>query len=430
MFAKPYFLHLKYVFESVLRRQRRILLFFAAVFSLQPLFAQMSEVLNAKVRSVQVRANGRSGLPVIRLGSDDVLSVDFDELSHDYLRLAYRILPLNLDLSPNTNLLESEYLQSVDDYVLIDEAELSMTTSVLYTHYHFLLPNEALCPIISGNYAVEVFDKEAEDERVLFRSTFFVVDEKVSVNLVVSGDTEIDRYDANQQLHVDVSSIDNLSSRDAAEEVKLVVVQNRDWKRAVVSPKPTGWAASALHWHNSRELIFRGGNEFRKFEFMSTRYPGLHFDGIRYYEPYYHATLQTDEVSRNYLYTEDQDGTFVLRSETDTPETDADYAWVHFSLHAPRQPQNVYVVGDFSNYHLADEYRLRYDGASETYTASVLLKTGYYNYRYVLSDGTIAPLEGNFWQTENEYTVLVYYTPKGGRYDQLVGHRVGTWKPQ
>ena len=29
---------------------------------------------------------------------------------------------------------------------------------------------------------------------------------------------------------------------------------------------------------------------------------------------------------------------------------------------------------------------------------------------------------GNFWQTENEYQILVYYRRPGGRFDELVGY--------
>ncbi len=30
--------------------------------------------------------------------------------------------------------------------------------------------------------------------------------------------------------------------------------------------------------------------------------------------------------------------------------------------------------------------------------------------------------EGNYWDTENNYTILVYYRPLGGRADELVGY--------
>ena len=35
--------------------------------------------------------------------------------------------------------------------------------------------------------------------------------------------------------------------------------------------------------------------------------------------------------------------------------------------------------------------------------------------------GQTAPSAGNFYETENEYLILVYHRPFGGRYDKLVG---------
>ena len=42
----------------------------------------------------------------------------------------------------------------------------------------------------------------------------------------------------------------------------------------------------------------------------------------------------------------------------------------------------------------------------------------------VNKDGSIDyknSLDGNFWQTENNYQILVYYRKPGGRFDELVG---------
>jgi hypothetical protein len=38
-------------------------------------------------------------------------------------------------------------------------------------------------------------------------------------------------------------------------------------------------------------------------------------------------------------------------------------------------------------------------------------------------DGSIeqGPISGNFWETENQYTVLVYYRAPGSRFDRLLG---------
>ena len=58
------------------------------------------------------------------------------------------------------------------------------------------------------------------------------------------------------------------------------------------------WAISSMHWLVvcSRpvrrllppiELIFPAGNEFRAFDMISTRYPGMHMMGIRWEDDAY-----------------------------------------------------------------------------------------------------------------------------------------------
>ena len=60
---------------------------------------------------------------------------------------------------------------------------------------------------------------------------------------------------------------------------------------------------------------------------------------------------------------------------------------------------------------------------------SMMLKMGSYNYQYLwLPDGSTTaltgPIEGNHYQTVNEYLSLVYYRPVGQRYDRLGGFRI------
>ena len=59
------------------------------------------------------------------------------------------------------------------------------------------------------------------------------------------------------------------------------------------------------------------------------------------------------------------------------------------------------------------------------YEATLLMKQGFYNYKYVVVDkeNTLqeGAISGNFDETENNYKVLVYYRDLGARYDKLIG---------
>jgi hypothetical protein len=65
---------------------------------------------------------------------------------------------------------------------------------------------------------------------------------------------------------------------------------------------------------------------------------------------------------------------------------------------------------------------MEYNQASRCYEAAIMLKQGFYNYQYILEDGSTRKTMGDFWQTENEYQTFVYFRDQGGRYDRLVGY--------
>jgi hypothetical protein len=70
---------------------------------------------------------------------------------------------------------------------------------------------------------------------------------------------------------------------------------------------------------------------------------------------------------------------------------------------------------------------MEYDADKKCYYLYTYLKQGGYDYMYYVvghNGVTALPLEGSHWQTENEYTIWVYYRSFGARYDRLVGCKV------
>ena len=57
--------------------------------------------------------------------------------------------------------------------------------------------------------------------------------------------------------------------------------------------------------------------------------------------------------------------------------------------------------------------------------ASLRLKQGFYNYKYVIQRGDeqidLNTISGNFHFTENSYLILVYYRNFGDLYDSIIG---------
>ncbi len=68
---------------------------------------------------------------------------------------------------------------------------------------------------------------------------------------------------------------------------------------------------------------------------------------------------------------------------------------------------------------------MTYDEKTGMYECGVFLKQGYYNYQFrqfVDGVGRTDLTEGDFYQTKNEYLILVYHRPQGARFDALVGY--------
>ncbi len=396
--------------------------------------AQRTEVYADNIATVRVGVNGDFGhLPVARLGSDDVVQVAFDELSHDFHRYTYRIVHLDATFEPTESLFESDYLDATAEEGVVEDYEQSMNTSVLYTHYRISLPNDYMRPLLSGNYALTVYDDADTDEpQALLKVFFHVVEDGAAVSASGTTDTDIDRNGTHQQIDVSLSWQKDLPLRDPDTEIYLIVLQNDAWQTAVRGVPSTGQTVGGLSWTHCRPLIFPAGNEYRKFEVPSTRYPGMHVNAVSYHAPYYHVELMPDAPRRNYLYDEDQNGRYVpLSDRGGDPETEAEYVRVHFTVDASAMEATPALTldGRWVPALPADRYRLEYHPDRGAYTAALFLKQGYYSYRYLC---TPAPqvVEGDYWQTENEYTLLVYYRQTGARYDRLIAHRTASYRPR
>lgn len=370
-----------------------------------------------------------SKLPVIPLHGTQVLKFSFDDLTHEYRRYTYRITHCDAEGKPTEDLFESDYVTSGEEEEVVEDYEPSLNTTVLYTHYSFSIPNARMRPLKSGNYLLTVSTENDEGDAVpVAQYCFGVVDAQVRIAPECTTNTDVDWNGTHQQISL-TADLGQLPLRNAADEFRLVVMQNGRHDNLRYAPAPTSQSAQVLRWEHCRDLIFDAGNEYRKMEFLSNRYPGMHGESMQWFDPYYHNTLFADAPRRNYLYDEDQDGISVVRCEqTATPETEADYALTHFTLQMPRlQGRDVYVNGRWASEGLSSRYKMHYNEQAGAYECNVLLKQGYYEYLYLTTDGggssagSTAPVEGNWFQTENEYSFLAYYRGVADRYWQLVG---------
>lgn len=395
--------------------------------------AQFARSFVPDVRTPQIMLNEEWGEPpVMRLGGDDVLQFSFDEMSHVYHRYVYRIVHCNADWSLS-DILEIDYLEGFND-VVIEDWENSVNTNQLYTHYQFSLPNENVALKASGNYRVEVYDDEEDFETPVASFDFSVVEQQVSFEASVSGDTDRTFNEGEQQVSFAVRYPSFVAS--PASELKAVVYQNGRRDNAVCGIVPTYITGDRVEYVHNEKLIFDAGNEYRRFEITDPNAPGEGVEDVVYDGSLYNAVLYMDKprVSRsNYR---DENGRFIVNTlEGLGTELEADYINVHFALDVPyRADGDFYLLGDFCGNGFIAVSRLNYDAEDGYYYTFMPLKMGLYNYCYVWvptgSDEAVnVPAEGNFYNTGNEYMIYMYYRGFADRYDRLLGvHRINCGK--
>ncbi|MBO7129757.1 MAG: DUF5103 domain-containing protein [Prevotella sp.] len=392
------------------------------------LFAK-NRIYTPQVRSLQavVNQNWISPVAVMHLGTDDVLNVSFDELSHQYHRYIYRMEHCEADWSPSEELFESEWLEGFNDNT-IDNYENSINTTVAYTHYWLQIPNDRCRLKLSGNYKLHVLDEDNDNEEVLVVE-FMVTEQTMGLNLNVTTNTDIDLNASHQQVSMGLS-YGKWQVTSPAEQIQTVVMQNGQTPRRNVSPTYQNPSGSVnLFWTHNHELIFDAGNEYHKFEVLDVSHPTMGIDFIRWDGRYYQAFPFTNEPRINYIYDEDANGAFYIRN-SDNRENDiaSDYVWVNYRLKVPRLPEGKVIVdGQWTTDENIYNYVMAYNEEEGMYHTRILQKQGYYNYQYLwLKDnGTVSflPLEGNFYQTENRYQAFAYFKGTGERTWRLVSFR-------
>lgn len=358
--------------------------------------------------------------PVMTLGTTERLVIGFDELSHNYHRLTYRLEHCEADWTVSENLFESDWLTGFNDNQ-IEDYQNSINTTVLYTHYRLRIPNERCRLKMSGNYRLTVYDDDEDGERLL-DVEFYVLEPRMTVGIAVTTNTDVDHNQSHQQVSMTVD-YNELRVNNLEEELHTVVMQNWREDNARHDVRPNFINTRGLKWEHNRQLIFDAGNEFHKFEVLDVGHPTMGLDGIKWDGSYYQAYPFTCTARRNYLTDVDADGAFCIRN-SDNTEIDytCDYVWVNYTLQVPYEG-DLYINGHWTTDYDREAYRMEYDRQTGMYYASVLQKQGYYSYQFLTEDGGIPYSEGSFYQTQNRYQALVYYRPTGERTWRLVGYR-------
>jgi hypothetical protein len=388
---------------------------------------ESNKIFKTNIKTVLFHRDGWDmSAPVIRLNTDEKLKLSFDDLDADFKDFSFTILHCNADWSPS-GLDRNEY---IDGYIEdnIRDYQFSLNTLIPYTHYELVFPTDDMKPKLSGNYILKVYVDDPDS--LCFTRRFFMVEQKVGIEGKVKQATMIE--DRNYKQEVDFSvSIKGYRMSNPYQDLKVIIIQNGRWDNRISDLKPKMMVNDKLDYDYNRENVFQGGNEFRSIDIKSLKYNTENIASIKRENEGYDVYLRDGQRRSSQVYKTEKDINGQMKIKTEdgtTTETEAEYVMVHFFLPyaAPMIDAEFFIVGQITDWQFSGESKMNYNFKRKGYEKSLLLKQGYYNYHYILkyhdqTAGDESFIEGTHSETENSYTIFIYYHETAAGYDKLIG---------
>jgi hypothetical protein len=364
--------------------------------------------------------------PIITLNTSEQLELGFDILGNKNEYFQYTLIHCDASWNP-TPLNQNDYLRGVT-FDNINDFRYSTNTYVKYVHYSLLLPNDNMRILIAGNYLLKVYRNFDEEDLILTRR-MLVLNNQVTIDARVQPSTLAQYRFTKQEVTFNVG-YKGFNIINPFNDVKVQIMQNGRWDNTITDIKPQFVQDNVLQYNNFEQAMFSGSNEFRFFDFRSIRLTSPNVR-TKTFDSLYHIILNTDESrgSNQYLQYIDNNGRrLIANRDGNDARYDGDYAWVNFylSVLTPPQDKEVYIFGEFSDWKLLPQYKMRYNKARSRYDLEALLKQGRYEYLYAIKDTETGKpdelyFEGGHANTENEYVILIYHKHIQYKYDELVG---------
>jgi len=369
-------------------------------------------------------------IPVVSLNELVPLAISFDDFTAEYQDYYYSVELRNADWT-TVEMSTFDYLQGFNENK-ISKFSVSSIAMQRYYHYEFSFPNAQARPTQSGNYILKVF-KNGNANELVFTRRFFVTEDGVSLAATVQEpfDAQISKTHQKIQLVLDVKKIPFFQT----DQIKATVIQNYRYNDALNEAAPTFIRGNLLEYNSENIFIFPAGKEARWLDIQNLR---LRTDRIADINSKSDRTIisvkpDLSRASTAYYTFKDLNGGFIIsNTESLQSENQNDYATVNFTYlpkdKIPFIGQQLFLAGALTNNILNKEAEMIFDPALGYYKKSLLLKQGYYSYNYILRDkegsnpmNDFTETEGNHWETENNYSIMVYYRPPGARHDHIIG---------
>ena len=387
------------------------------LFFINNLFSQIEDYPN-NIKTVILKTTN-STAPFINF--DKLIELSFDDLDSDEKNYYYQINHFDYKWI-NSGLPKSEYLNGFDD-LRIKDYRNSFNTLKSYSHYRLTIPNDDVSLKISGNYSVSIHLSSGEK---IFEKKFSIIKNKFPIQISVSKQNVISSIETDQKIKVIINCGNCTSLYSSSSKLKIIIIKNNNWMNSQIIEKPKYVLSNKLIYD---DIIFRGGNEFLNFDNSNINSPNIKIFKTKLTD-LYNNYLRPDKERTNlfYEYNPDINGEYVINSNKSYDiDIENDYARVYFDFKTDIYDFNkkIYLLGKFNNYNINENYKLEYDDQTKSYKGSFLFKQGFYNYKYgyasSLNNYKLQYFEGDFWKTENTYTVLLYQKKINEKYFKIIG---------
>ncbi len=366
-------------------------------------------------------------LPVINVNSNDVTELHFDDMEVRVKNFYYTFQLCNADWTP-VNLSQFDYIKGFTQ-MRITNYRFSSIAYTRYTHYQAQIPDRNCMPTRSGNFLLKVF-LDGDTTKLAFTKRLLVLNNKSTIGARVIQPFLPEYFRTHQKIQFNVN-INGLNTFSAAQQIKVVVMQNNRWDNALTNIPPTFIRGTTLEYNNEN-IVFSAGKEWR---WLDLRDFHLQSDRVKSADYKKNSTdifvrADAERQGEKYQYYRDLNGMYIVETtQSINPYWQGDYAMVNFSFMPPGNnaypDKDVYLFGQLTNYNRADSLKMQFNPAKGVYETHLFLKQGYYSYTYIGVDknnpANYAEVDGNYYETENSYTILVYFRDFAGRADELIG---------
>jgi hypothetical protein len=379
------------------------------------------------IKSVKLSHAGlETSYPLVDLGSrfQGRLVLSFDDLEGGYKRYTYSLYHCDMNWQPSKQLEEIEYLNGFNG-MDINDYTYSTNGYSEYTHYRLVLPNEELAWTVSGNYLLVVYDDDLQIPVITRR--FMVAENLVNVSYEMIKPRDVLKINTHQELRFTVS-YKNFKINQPRFELFATIMQNGNWNTAKIALPGTYERGESLVFDQYNLVSFPALKEFRNFDIRPLSFTTEFVSSIDQNENETTVLLDLSEKrsQRNFIDEIDANGFFVIDNRRfANPEISSEYCRVIFTLQSEREHKRpLYIVGGFCDWQPREEYRLYYDPVHRIYKGEAYFKQGYYDYLFALKneDGSLdfEATEGSWFETENDYQIIIYYREFGSWYDRII----------